>query len=68
MVEAQHQGVSTTMMENPTRVVKFKIKEPRSVTWTPETKDNEGLGLKKSKGNLVSDLPNSLLHFQEAFG
>ena len=49
MVEAQ-KGGSTTTFENPTKVVRFKVKEPAKVKWTEDTKDNEGLGLKKSKG------------------
>ncbi len=47
-MEAIRSSETGTLTET-SKMIKFKVKKPRTVKWTKETKDNEGMGLKKSK-------------------
>ena len=50
-MEAQRSTTTTQAVPAPTRSIQFTVKQQPSVKWTEDTKDNEGLGRKKSKGN-----------------
>ena len=43
-------GTATITEAPPAKVIQFTVKPPATVKWTEDTKDNEGLGRKKSKG------------------
>ncbi len=50
MVESQQDTSSTTTAHPPARVITFTVRDTPRVKWTEDTKDNEGLGMKKSNG------------------
>jgi len=61
-MEAQKSSSVTTV--ETVKIIQFKAKPQSTVKWSEDTKDNEGLGKKKSKGILrVLEKEKSLLHF-----